>query len=188
MVFKAQRVDPNDADENGNRRQYAVKRIFPTINAAFILVEILILKLVDGKQNNTNLIQAYRLDGQVSLVFRFQKSQPHLTYLTSLDLEGIKHYMRTLLTAVEHLSELGVMHRDIKPTNFLYDPDTRTGLLIDFGLSEVEVDQHGNPRNPATKDNPDVQKIASLQKSMKIKNRTGTKGYMPPEALFNYPS
>ena len=188
VVFKAQRVDPNDADENGNRRQYAVKRIFPTINAAFILVEILILKLVDGKQNNTNLIQAYRLDGQVSLVFRFQKSQPHLTYLTSLDLEGIKHYMRTLLTAVEHLSELGVMHRDIKPTNFLYDPDTRTGLLIDFGLSEVEVDQHGNPRNPATKDNPDVQKIASLQKSMKIKNRTGTKGYMPPEALFNYPS
>ena len=23
---------------------------------------------------------------------------------------------------------------------------------------------------------------------MKIKNRTGTKGYMPPEALFNYPN
>ena len=33
-----------DLDENGNIRKYAVKRIFPTINAAFILIEMLILK------------------------------------------------------------------------------------------------------------------------------------------------
>ena len=153
VVFKAMRQDPDDTDENGNRRQYAIKRIFPTINAAFILVEMLILKLVDGKSNNADLIQAYRLDGQVSLVFRYQKSQPHLTYLTKLELDGIKNYMRTLLTAVSHLSDLGVMHRDIKPTNFLYDPDTQTGLLIDFGLSEIEMDQFGNPSNQAMKDN-----------------------------------
>lgn len=56
VVFKAMRSDSDDTDENGNRRQYAVKRIFPTINAAFILVEMLILKLVDGKQNNADLI------------------------------------------------------------------------------------------------------------------------------------
>lgn len=85
-----------------------------------------------------------------------------MTYLTKLDLLGIKHYMKTLLTAVERLSELGVMHRDIKPTNFLYDPPTRTGLLIDFGLSEIEVDTNWNPRNPAMRENPDVQKIVNL--------------------------
>ena len=71
VVFKAMRCDANDTDENGNRRQYAVKRIFPTINASFILVEMLILKLLDGKKNNADLIQGYRLDGQVSLVFRY---------------------------------------------------------------------------------------------------------------------
>ena len=48
------------------------------------------------------------------------------------------------------------MHRDIKPTNFLYDPPTKSGLLIDFGLSEIEVDGNGNPKNQALKDNPDV--------------------------------
>ena len=68
----------------------------------------------------------------------------------------IKYYMRTLLTAVTRLQELGVMHRDIKPTNFLYDPPTKSGLLIDFGLSEIEVDGNGNPKNQALKDNPDV--------------------------------
>ena len=121
-------------------------------------------------------------------MFRYQKSQPHLTYLTKLNLTEIKYYMRTLLTAVKRLQELGVMHRDIKPTNFLYDPPTKTGLLIDFGLSEIEVDSNGNPRKQAMKDNPDVVKICTLQKTMKIKNRTGTKGYMPPEALFNFPN
>jgi hypothetical protein len=34
----------SDMDENGNIKKYAVKRIFPTINAAFILIEMLILK------------------------------------------------------------------------------------------------------------------------------------------------
>ena len=67
--------------------------------------------------------------------------------------------MKTLLVAVEHLSSMGVMHRDIKPTNFLYDPSSRTGLLIDFGLSEIEVDQNGNPRNPNVKNNMEVLKI-----------------------------
>ena len=101
---------------------------------------MLILKLLDGKENVTELIQGYRLDGQVSLVFKYQKSQNFLTYLTQMDLTGIKRYMFTLLGAVKHLSDLGVMHRDIKPANFLYDVETHTGLLIDFGLSELERD------------------------------------------------
>ena len=63
-----------------------------------------------------------------------------MTYLKTLSLVDVKHYMYILLNAVAHLSENGVMHRDIKPNNFLYDPDTRTGLLIDFGLSEIILD------------------------------------------------
>jgi cell division control protein 7 len=110
---------------------------------------MLILKLLDGKENVAELIQGYRLEGQVSLVFRYQKSQNFLTYLTKLDLIGIKKYMYTLLGAVKHLAALGVMHRDIKPTNFLYDCDTHTGLLIDFGLSEIERDAKGHPKKHA---------------------------------------
>jgi hypothetical protein len=57
------RSDPSDTDENGKQRQYAIKRIFPTINAAFILIEMLILRLLDGQKNITDLIQGFRLDG-----------------------------------------------------------------------------------------------------------------------------
>lgn len=132
------------------------------------------------------MISGYRLEGQVSLVFKYQKSKPFLTYLTTFNLDDMRKYMYALLKAVSHLSNNGVIHRDIKPSNFLYDPASHTGLLIDFGLSEIEVDQNGKPKKSA--DNETVKKIAELQKKIKIKNRTGTKGYMPPEALLNYPN
>jgi hypothetical protein len=44
VVFKAIKHDESDIDEDGRRKSYAIKRIFPTINAAFILIEMLILK------------------------------------------------------------------------------------------------------------------------------------------------
>ena len=56
VVFKASRVDEHDTDQNGKKRQYAIKRIFPTINAAYILVEMLILRLLDGQKCVTDLI------------------------------------------------------------------------------------------------------------------------------------
>lgn len=78
------------------------------------------------------------------------------------------------------------MHRDIKPSNILWDPRSKKGVLIDFGLSEIETDSDGKPiKHP---DNEIVKKIADLQKKMNIKNRTGTKGYMPPETIFNSPT
>ena len=65
-----------DKDASGNINKYAIKRIFPTINASFILIEMLILQYLEGQNNVTGMIQAYRREGQVSLVFRYQKSQP----------------------------------------------------------------------------------------------------------------
>jgi cell division control protein 7 len=103
------------------------------------------------------LIQGYRKEGQVSLVFKYQKSKTFLVYLNSIDLIGIKYYLKALLTAVNGLAEVGIMHRDIKPSNFLYDPDTKTGLLIDFGLSELELDSNSKPKR--LPDDPTVKKI-----------------------------
>lgn len=75
-------------------------------------------------------------------------------------IDDLKHYMFALLKSIKHLADNGIMHRDIKPTNFLYHPETKTGLLIDFGLSELELDNNGNPIK--MKENETVKKIANL--------------------------
>ena len=66
-----------------------------------------------------------------------------------MSIKEIRRYMFSLLKAVNHCCNMGVIHRDIKPSNFLYDPDTQTGLLIDFGLSEIEVDSTHKPKKLA---------------------------------------
>jgi hypothetical protein len=56
VVYKAARKDESDSDVNGKKRWYAIKRIFPTINASMILVEMEILKLLDGQRNVADLV------------------------------------------------------------------------------------------------------------------------------------
>lgn len=69
--------------------------------------------------------------------------------------------MFALVTAVFGLDEVGIMHRDIKPSNFLYDKDSKTGLLIDFGLSELQLDCQARPlKSP---EDPTIKKILSMQ-------------------------
>jgi len=52
--------DSDEYEDDGSATpRYAIKRILQTINAPFILIEMLILKLVKGHDNVTDLIAAY---------------------------------------------------------------------------------------------------------------------------------
>mgnify|MGYP002620536802 FL=1 len=45
--------------------------------------------------------------------------------------------MYSLTKAVDKLHEYGIVHRDLKQGNFLYHPDRKKGIIIDFGLAEI---------------------------------------------------
>ena len=70
----------------------------------------------------------------------------------------IKLYSYQLLRGLAYVHNRDIMHRDIKPSNFLYDKNAKSGLLIDFGLSELELNSQGKPVK--NEDNETVKKIS----------------------------
>ena len=78
----------------------------------------------------------------------------------TLPADDLEHAARGLLRAVRDVHAVGVLHRDIKPTNVVMEG--RSPILIDFGLARLAED----PRLTAT---------GWLM---------GTPGYLAPEVLF----
>ena len=62
----------------------------------------------------------------------------HRDLVATIMLEEVKLYSANLLSALAHIHKLGIIHRDIKPGNFLYDRRNRRFALVDFGLAQFE--------------------------------------------------
>jgi cell division control protein 7 len=128
-----------------------------------------IVKIYDGNY----------IDEELYLIFPFQKHTKFTDYFMKISLQDIKKYMFNLLSCLESIHNVGIVHRDVKPDNFLYDIETHECMLIDFGLSEVDFND-----TYKFKDEESFKKILDLQKSMSIQHRIGTRGFLAPEVIF----
>lgn len=54
-----------------------------------------------------------------------------------MDVAEVALYIRNLLKALCRVHSFGIIHRDVKPNNFLYDRKNNKFLLIDFGLAQL---------------------------------------------------
>jgi cell division control protein 7 len=52
---------------------------------------------------------------------------------------GIRAYFRCMFRALRDIHARGIIHRDVKPANFLFDPHSGVGTLVDLGLACVSI-------------------------------------------------
>ncbi|CAN8104637.1 unnamed protein product [Discula destructiva] len=176
----------------------AIKKIYVTSSPQRILNELELLNDLKDCPAVCPLITAFRSTDQVAAILPYFRHHDFRDYFRNMKTVDMAIYLRCLFTALKYTHKAGIIHRDIKPTNFLYDPSSRRGVLVDFGLAERE----GSDSKPCVcHDDPSARR-ARLRaaylanggphngypkndtRPSRRANRAGTRGFRAPEVLF----
>lgn len=109
------------------------------------------LRKLGGKHNVVRLLFCLRHSDTTVLALDFFEHEPFREYFTRLTIRETQAYMRGLMEALAHVHASGIVHRDVKPANFLYDRMRGKFALVDFGLAQVWGDD-GVLRDPNAAD------------------------------------
>lgn len=196
---KVSRFNNNhDNKRNKTSSLVALKKIYVTSSPQRIFNELNLLYILRGNENVAPLLDVLRYEDQVIAVLPYYKHSDFRDFYRDLPLIGIKNYMFDLFQAIEFIHKHDVIHRDIKPTNFLYNPFTGKGVLVDFGLAEKyePVINNACPCINGGFNDEEISKFEKLsvypkngylkddQRPGRRANRAGTRGFRAPEVLF----
>ncbi|XP_074506862.1 cell division cycle 7-related protein kinase isoform X1 [Sebastes fasciatus] len=125
---------------DGGRERFALKHLIPTSHPTRIAAELQCLTVAGGRENVMGVTYCFRKDDHVVIVMPFMEHQAIVEIIGSLSFEEVRLYIYHLLTALRHVHQFGIIHRDIKPNNFLYNRNNKMYALVDFGLAQGTVD------------------------------------------------
>jgi serine/threonine protein kinase len=77
----------------------------------------------------------FRLVGMAERVDQLTRTLSQ-SNLEAMSVSDTRAYMTGLLDALAFIHRRGIVHRDVKPSNFLFSRATGRSMLVDFGLAE----------------------------------------------------
>ena len=205
-VFNNKQQQP--ASRPQRAKYVAIKKIYVTSSPLRILNELELLNDLRSAPNVCPLITAFRHQDQVIAILPFFQHKDFREYYRSFSVTDMKIYFHSLFTALEAVHDCDIIHRDIKPTNFLYSPTEQRGVLVDFGLAEREgTDYHHcvccwelpdrqkkiqssvyastiSAASAANQPAPRPTYPNNDARSSRRANRAGTRGFRAPEVLL----
>lgn len=181
----------------------AVKKIYVTSSPIRIFNELELLHDLRDSDSVCPLITAFRHHDQVIAVLPYFQHRDFREYFREMSFSDMRRYFLSLFTALSAVHARGILHRDIKPTNFLYNPEEARGVLVDFGLAEREgTDRHHCPceltdsqrrykiehsvyaATQASAPNIPPSYPKNDTRNSRRANRAGTRGFRAPEVLL----
>lgn len=143
LAYKMKKLD----DETDERCEIAIKSISKTLiinkqlDISQLMSEITIQRKVSSCGNVVKLHKVYESENQLHLMIDYQqggtlldKTRNNISYSE----EEIRTIMAQLFLAVDYMHQKGIIHRDLKLPNILFNSDDDQNLdlrVADFGLA-----------------------------------------------------
>merc|ERR1719392_140525 len=130
-----------------------VVKILKPIRYVKLLREVKILNDLSGHRNIVKLLDVVRNEETniYSYIFEYVETDNPRKLYPQFNLFDIQHYLYQILLGVDFIHSRGIMHRDLKPINILYNIKTRDLKIIDFGLAEYYIEDKEYVVRVATK-------------------------------------
>jgi serine/threonine-protein kinase len=96
-----------------------------------------------GRLNHPNIVTMYDAGEEHDLAYiamEFLKGKDLAPYTKPdnlLPLPKVMHIIARVADALDYAHKQNVVHRDIKPANIMYDPETDTPKVTDFGIARI---------------------------------------------------
>ncbi|HEX5363646.1 MAG TPA: serine/threonine-protein kinase [Gallionella sp.] len=96
-----------------------------------------------GRLNHPNIVSIYDAGEEHDLAFiamEFLKGKDLMPYTkpgSLLPLSKVMSIVARVADALDYAHKQHVVHRDIKPANIMYDPETDTAKVTDFGIARI---------------------------------------------------
>ncbi|KAL9845916.1 cell division cycle 7-related protein kinase isoform 3-T3 [Geothlypis trichas] len=126
--------------QTGYEEKMALKHLIPTSHPLRIAAELQCLTVAGGQDNVMGVKYCFRKNDHVVIVMPYLEHESFLDILNSLSFEEVREYMFNLFQALRRIHHFGIVHRDVKPSNFLYNRQLKKYALVDFGLAQGTPD------------------------------------------------
>ncbi|TMW47467.1 hypothetical protein DOY81_007457 [Sarcophaga bullata] len=142
--------------------------------------ELQCMAKIGGTDNVVGINCCIRYNESVAFIMPYLAHDRFHDFYNKMDVNEVQFYMKNLLIALRHVHRFNVIHRDVKPSNFLYNRRKRQFLLVDFGLAQQVPSSLGSPtnntitRNLANLSLPAPNKVASVGEGKRSREHDDT--------------